>query len=60
MIATLAVISILVICFGGGYLMNPTNETEYSYKPEELWEEPTYWNSFEKNQNVVELIKHGG
>ena len=54
MIATLVLILILGICFGGGHLMNPTNDTEYSYKPEELWEEPIYWNTFERN--VVQLV----
>ena len=48
MLAALAVVSILVICFGGGYLLNPTNTTKYNYKPEELWEEPEYWKTFEK------------
>ncbi len=47
MIATLVVVLTLdltlAICFGGSYLMNPKSETEYSYKPEELWEKPAYW-----------------
>ena len=43
---------IIAVCFGFGYIMNPTNTTSYNYRKEELWEAPAYWN-FE--QNVPEV-----
>jgi hypothetical protein len=44
---------ILAVCFGFGYLMNPTDSREYNYRTDELWEPPTYW-TFDKNVPEVE------
>lgn len=39
-------LAVISICFGFGYLMNPTNTTEYDYHPKELWEAPSYWKNW--------------
>lgn len=43
LITALITLAILGICFGFGYIMNPTNTTEYNYKASELWEAPAHW-----------------
>lgn len=40
------------ICFGFGYLMNPTNTTEYDYSEKELWTPPPYWLNWDKNDKT--------
>jgi len=61
MIAIIIAALIAADCFSFGYIMNPTNTTEYNYSPEELWEPPFYWKNWEKNvpEKLVVSAKPG-